>query len=242
MDTTWALDELANFLKLTELYRPSDPPGVVSFSARLSNRGKQAEIVASAQVIEQILDRVLPNWRMDVPDNRNERVNRWCQHIEAAQQAMSALQRHAEVQEKLGDNAPRLNAAHLHPWVWEGARSLWQSGHYREAVRAACAKINAETQNKLGRRDISETDLFNQAFSIDPPQPGKSRLRVMPNDDSPTFTSIHRGVRSFAEGCYAAIRNPISHTQGDLGEDEALEQIAALSVLARWVDDATLEK
>jgi hypothetical protein len=64
----------------------------------------------------------------------------------------------------------------------------------------------------------------------------------MPDDGSPTFASVHRGVRSFAEGCYVAIRNPISHTEGDLGEDEALEQLAALSVLARWVDSATLEK
>lgn len=46
----------------------------------------------------------------------------------------------------------------------------------------------------------------------------------MPDDGSKSFSSVHRGVRSFAEGCYAAIRNPISHIQGDLTEDEALEQ------------------
>lgn len=42
---------------------------------------------------------------------------------------------------------------------------------------------------------------------------------------------------AFAEGCYAAIRNPSSHdVQGDLEETDALEQLAALSVVARWID------
>ncbi|MDQ3153208.1 MAG: TIGR02391 family protein [Actinomycetota bacterium] len=151
------------------------------------------------------------------------------------------LQRQEEVTSNLGEDAPQLNAAHLHPWIWYGARSLWQTRHYREAVHAASVKLNAETQNKLDRSDISETDLFNQAFSIDPPQPGSPRLRVIPDDGSKTFKSVHRGVRAFAEGCYAAIRNPISHVQGELTEDQALEQLAAFSVLARWVDDASQE-
>lgn len=138
-------------------------------------------------------------------------MNRWCQHIETAQRVRTLLLRHTEIREKLGDNAPQLDADRMHPWIWDGARSLWQSGHYREAVRAACVKLNAETQNKTGRRDASETALFSQVFSVDPPQPGKPRLRVVPDDGSQTFTSLHRGVRTFAEGCFAAIRNPISH-------------------------------
>jgi hypothetical protein len=88
-------------------------------------------------------------------------------------------------------------------------------------VRAACVKINAETQNKLGRRNVTEKDLFVQAFTADPPQPGKPRLRVMADDGSQTFGSIHRGISNFAEGRFAAIRNPISHTEGDLDENEA---------------------
>ncbi|MBW4722382.1 TIGR02391 family protein [Saccharothrix obliqua] len=237
MDTTWAMQELDGFLTLAELQ-----PYAGFMGAAKGNRGRLEEIVASAQVVEQILDRVLPNWRTEVPDSRNKSVNRWCQHIEAAQRARTALRRQDEIRERLGDNAPQLDAARLHPWIWEGARSLWQSGHYREAVHAACVKLNAETQNKVDRRDISETDLFNQAFSVDPAQPGKPRLRVLPDDGSKTFSSVHRGVRCFAEGCYAAIRNPVAHTKGDLTEDQALEQLAALSVLARWVDTATLER
>jgi hypothetical protein len=92
----------------------------------------------------------------------------------------------AEIRENLGEDAPDLNASNTHRWVWDGARSLWQSGHFAEAVEAAARKLNAETQNKVGRRDISETNLFNQAFSDDPPLAGKSRLRLTSGDDGKT--------------------------------------------------------
>ncbi|MFF1414214.1 TIGR02391 family protein [Streptomyces sp. NPDC058289] len=243
MDTDWARKELAHFLELTALYRPEDAPGVVDFSPRLSNRGASDDIVASAQVVEQILDRALPRWRTEVPDDRNKRVNRWFQHREAAQRADVALRRAEEIRERLGDNAPLVSAAMMHPWVWEGARALWQSGHYREAVTAAARKVNAEAQNKLARRDLSETKLFQSAFSQNPAKPGEPRLRLGQDDGGDTFRSINRGAMAFAEGCFAGIRNPNSHEDGlaELAENEALEQLAAFSVLARWVDSATVE-
>lgn len=234
----WAEEQLDGFLHLTGLYRPPDPPGVLSFSSRLSTRGEEHEVVASAQVVEQILDRVLPGWRTYVSADRNESVNRWCQHREAAERARVALAREEEVRQNLGDDAPRLSASHLHPWIWEGARALWQSGHYREAVGAAARKVNAEAQNKLGRRDVSETDLFRQAFSLDAPTPSAPRLRLLPEDGSKTYRSIHRGAMAYAEGCYSGIRNPVAHSEGELSEEEGLEQMAALSVLARWIDRA----
>ncbi len=243
MDIAWAREELAQFLKLTELYRPDDPPGVFTVTSRRSNRGAQADIVVSAHVVEQILDRVLPRWRTEVPSDQNKTVNRWCQHREAAQRADAAMRRDAEVRARLGDDAPQLSAGVMHPWVWDGAKALWRSGHFREAVTAAARKVNAETQNKVGRRDLSETKLFQNAFSQSPPKAGEPRLRLMDDDGGDTFRSVHRGAMAFAEGCYAGIRNPNSHEDGlpELPEHEALEQLAAFSVLARWVDTASLE-
>jgi hypothetical protein len=242
IDVEWARGELSRFLELTELYRPSDPPGVVVFSTRKSNRGKPADIIASAHVVAQILDRVLPDWRTEVPASGNQRINRWYQHREAAQRADAALQRDAEIRERLGDAAPRLSAASLHSWVWSAAQALWRDGHIREAVTAAARKVNRETQNKVGRRDVTETALFQSIFSKDEPKPEQPRLRLMTDDGSDTFRSVQRGGAAFAEGCYAGIRNPNSHEDGlpELPQHEALEQLAAFSVLARWVDTATL--
>ncbi|MEU0700036.1 TIGR02391 family protein [Streptomyces bacillaris] len=239
IDIDRARGELANFLGLTDLR----PTGTLMSTIRKANHGTDSQIVASAQVVEQILDRVLPRWRTEVPDDRNKTVNRWCQHREAAQRADAVLLRDAEVRERLGDDAPQLSAAAMHRWVWEGARSLWGSGHFREAVTAAARKVNAETQNRVARRDVSETALFQSVFSKDAPKPGQPRLRLMADDGSDTFRSVHRGAMSFAEGCFAGIRNPNSHEDGlpELPEHEALEQLAAFSVLARWVDSAALD-
>lgn len=194
------------------------------------------KIAPAAQVVEQILDCVLPAWRTDIAEDTKKR---WQQHREAAKRAIAQLEREDELSEKLGDNAPTLDAGQFHRWVWEGARSLWQSGHFREAVRSAAVKLNAETQNKLATRDLAETALFQLAFSADAPASGKPRLRLPDDDDGKTACGVRRGVMAYAEGCFAAIRNPSSHdVQDELPEVEALEQLAAFSVLARWVDAA----
>lgn len=235
MDTNWVLKELSTFISLTELYRPPDPPGVSILGDSRRTRGARSDIVASAQVVEPILDRVVPEWRTSIAEDAK---GRWQQHREAAQRAVVQIERAAEVAEKLGDSSPMIRASDLHPWVWEGARSLWQSGHRREAVRAAAVKVNAEVQNKLGRRDVSEVSLLNEAYGG---TAGPGKLQLLGDDGGTTALSFRRGVRAFGEGCFAAIRNPASHdVQEELTEQEALEQLAAFSVLARWVEASEL--
>lgn len=121
------------------------------------------------------------------------------------------------------------------------ARVTGNHGHYHQAVMQAAIRINAETQAKLNRLDVSETALFNEAFSLHDPKRNVPRLRLMENDGSKTFENLHRGARAFAEGLYAAIHNPGMHVPHDGGEEQvALEQLAAFSLLARWVDKATV--
>ncbi|MFB8039231.1 TIGR02391 family protein [Streptomyces sp. NPDC056004] len=130
----------------------------------------------------------------------------------------------------------------MHPWVWGSVQGLWGSGHYRQAVGMAAVAVNAQSQAKLGRKDLSESKLLGEAFSIKPPEAGKPRLRLGPNDGSDTWRSRHEGAGAFARGVYSAIRNPIAHEQGDeLTESEAREKLGAFSLLAKWIDDATVE-
>jgi hypothetical protein len=49
------------------------------------------------------------------------------------------------------------------------------------------------------------------------------------------------GVMNFGVGCFKAIRNPLDHLPGDehdMSEQEALEQLAAWSLFARWIERA----
>lgn len=239
MNTEWAIAELDKFIGQTQMRRPDPVPGVVDLTGRMVTAANHEDITKQAHVVEQILDRVLTGWRDLEVSNKS---NRWNRHRAAALRAKEALLRDAEVRANLGEDAPDLSAAELHAWIWSGAKSLWHSGHYRESVEGAIKKLNAETQNKVGRRDVSETDLFKQAFSLDEPKAGRSRLRRMTDDGSDTYKSVQRGAMAFAEGVFAGIRNPLSHeADQELSEQEALEYLAALSVLARWVDGSSVE-
>jgi len=237
MNLEWARIELDKFIEQTVMRNASSANFI---TARDTTAASDVEVTKQAQVVEKILDRVLPKWRTEVPELSAH--NRWSRHREGAIRAREELGRDQEVRENLGENAPEISAEKLHPWVWSGARSLWQSGHYRSAVEDAAKKVNAETQNKVERRDVSETKLFQESFSERDPEPGKKRLRRMKPDGSDTYKSVQRGAMTLAEGIYAGIRNPFNHEDPrDIDEQIAVEYLAALSVLARWVDDASVE-
>lgn len=239
MDPEWAAAELDAFLRVTAQVVPHVGPGIAYFGTVM--QGSKTEASARAHVVEQILDRALPGWKKDRP--KTDKEFEWLR--DQASRGKAALQRQAELADKLGDNAPEMDASNLHPWAWDPGASFWNSGFYHQAVMQAAIRINAETQAKLGRVDVSEVAFFNEAFSLSEPKAGAARLRLAENDGSKTFENLHRGARAFADGLYTAIRNPGMHTPAptDGGEEQiALEQLAAFSLLARWVDQAHVEQ
>jgi Protein of unknown function (Hypoth_ymh) len=141
---------------------------------------------------------------------------------------------------RLAPDAPSLLADRFHPWVWDAARTFWESRHCRKAVDVAANAINARTQDKVTRRDIFDADLMNQVFT-DKPKPDQAFL-VLPEDHADqTIRSRQRALRPFAEGCFAGIRNPAAHEHGpEWDEQKALEYLAVLSVLARWIDECVV--
>ncbi|WP_345044092.1 TIGR02391 family protein [Georgenia daeguensis] len=240
MDPDWAINEIDLFLHTTDQVG-YDNSGGGAFIVGTHMRGSETEASQRAHVVEQILDRVLPGWSRDRPKGDSE--YNWLR--DQASRAKAALQRSTELAEKLGDNAPDMDAANLHPWAWDNGKSYWNTGHYHQAVMQAAIRINAETQAKLGRMDVSETALFNEAFSLDDPKEGAPRLRLMKDDGGKTYQNLHRGARAFADGLYTAIRNPGMHTPApsDGGVEQlALEQLAAFSLLARWIDQSDVDE
>ena len=144
----------------------------------------------------------------------------------------------------LGPSGPLLAAEGLHKWVWHAAVNLWGGGHYKQAVNAAAAAVEKQTQVKLDREDISGTKLYTEAFKLDT-RPGERRLRFTHLTEktangnlTESWKSAHQGAMNYGQGCAQGIRNMNAHGTGDPPEQEALEYLAALSVLARWVDTA----
>lgn len=155
------------------------------------------------------------------------------------------LLKHEAGYRRMLDEGPTLAANRLHGWVWHAAINLWDGGHFKQAVNAAAAAVEEQAQLKLDRGDLSGADLYTQAFKVDKigVKPDGPRLRFPHLDEltsdgkrNQDWTSAHQGAMNFGQGCALGIRNLNAHGTGELPEQEALEYLAALSVLARWVD------
>jgi uncharacterized protein (TIGR02391 family) len=143
----------------------------------------------------------------------------------------------AEAREKMRPDSPDLVADQLHPWVWKAAAPLWEAGSRQEAVHAAARSVNARLQQKLGRHDKADAKLCREAFSLNDPTADQPRLRFAGNRSSETWRSRQQGALDFSAGCFEAIRNPAAHVyELDIPEQVAMEQLGALSLLARWID------
>src|SRR5262249_53680 len=137
------------------------------------------------------LNRIAPGvrriLRVTAPDLGGQVHSRFlADHLGGERAVARALRLLATQDEGENNQDPRnpvLPSTELHPGVWAPAGGLWQSGKYRQAVHAAASAVNDFAQRKLGRRDVSDVKLMQEAFSTDPPKPSVMRLRC-PGDQS----------------------------------------------------------
>jgi uncharacterized protein (TIGR02391 family) len=145
------------------------------------------------------------------------------------------------VRRSRGTKTPVPAIDQLHPIVWKEAETRWKTKHRHDAVLAASKAVNAMLQQKVGRNDVSEVKLVQSTFSSNPPSTAEPRLRFPDIADQQTRDSTTAGVLQFGVGCFMATRNPIGHrpdNEHEIAEEEALEQLAAWSLFARWIDRA----
>jgi hypothetical protein len=131
---------------------------------------------------------------------------------------------------------PSLQVESFHPLVVGAASRLWRDGHRRLAIAAAAEALVTQVKSVLGRNELQDSALWQQAFSASEPEAGKPRLRWPGAHDDLTVKSMRDGLRQFAPGAQMTIRNPATHDAGEPDVQTALERLAVLSLLARWVD------
>lgn len=135
---------------------------------------------------------------------------------------------------------PHIGAEAMHPLIWGAASRLWRDGHARQAVAAAAEALITHVKSRTRRNDIAETSLWQETFSERPPEPGKPRLRWPGDPADRDVKSMNDGLRQFAPGAQMTIRNPSAHSTIEMPDQHALERLAVLSLLARWVDECEL--
>lgn len=245
MNRQWMRDQLTEYLALLEKYFSAQgPPLATTSTGQYTRRAVGPRTVSLAELrqreptVKEVLKRLDPT----LAEFKFETVGGKTDARNAAQRGLGILADMDDWAANLAPDAPTLPADQFHPWVWEAARTFWDSKHCRAAVDAAANAINAHTQNKVGRNDIADTDLMNQVFT-EQPKPGQTFLRLPGDPNDQTIKSRNRALRPFAEGCFAGIRNPAAHEHGlDWDEQKALEYLAALSVLARWIDECDVKQ
>lgn len=161
--------------------------------------------------------------------------------LDLVQRARGRLRTDSETREFVrGTRAPSMAADEFHEVVWSAAAKLWEDGHHSAAIQRAATFLNAHVQSLVSRTDVADQALMAQAFSTAGPEPGKPRLRWPGDDQDLTVRAMRSGLLSLSQGVYAAIRNPATHGIDDIPRQIALEQLATLSVLARWIDQCEL--
>jgi hypothetical protein len=160
----------------------------------------------------------------------------------AAGQLIGVLRDRNRVLNLLPPAGPTLAAAKLHERVWDVARHRWDDGHRLDAIRSAAAEVEQHLRAKVGIYDGDITRIVGESFNTKDPLPGQPRLRFSTSaPGSNDWTNAHEGASQFGRGVFMAIRNPLAHRNIEPEPQQALEYLAVLSVLARWIDDAHLE-
>lgn len=70
--------------------------------------------------------------------------------------------------------------------------------------------------------------------------PGRPRLRWPGDAKDCDVINLNDGLRFFAPGVQLLIRNTATHGTDDLGEQDAIDRLATLSLLARYVEACDL--
>lgn len=138
MDRAWMQQKLTEFRDLANEYLRT-PRVTGSLFAAAVNKDRprpdnedRAELRRREPTVKEILKRLDPelaNFNVDgMGGDKDAR--------DAADRGLGILAERDEWAGKLAPDAPALPADQFHPWVWQAAQTLWDSGHYRLAVQA----------------------------------------------------------------------------------------------------------
>jgi Protein of unknown function (Hypoth_ymh) len=215
----------------------SGPGGIQAAALRSSDEEIQKRLL----LVRQIAEDIAPELTAQVASHSLGGYSwEWHNVGTVVSQLTGVLEQDERRQAIFTPVGPSIAASQLHPWVWEASARLWDDGHRRMALQAAATAIEVQLKAKLGV-DRSGADLVTKAFTTTDPRPDEPRLRFAAFlEGTESWINAHEGAMFFAKGCIQRIRNLATHEAEEPVEQLALEELAALSVLARWIEEATV--
>lgn len=123
-----------------------------------------------------------------------------------------------------------LQSLSIHPRIADVSTTLYNDGHYSEAVFAASKALINMVKEESGRHDLDGASLMRTVFSRNNPVLAFNNLQDQSDMDE------QEGMMHLFEGAVLAIRNPRAHSFYSDSPDRALEYIALLSMLANRLE------
>jgi hypothetical protein len=124
-------------------------------------------------------------------------------------------------------------SAHLAEQMPDRVLPEWRTSDGRPAkVRHKARSNHLRDRAGAGIPALKHEQEMRPKLGNDAPQISAAKLQLW----------VRRGAMASAERTYAGNYNPFTHEDpSDVGEQIALEHLAALSVLARWVDESIVK-
>lgn len=234
MDRAWMKERLEQYLNLCEIYASAQRnSGYSSYTDSMRAVNHEAETLQPT--VERILQVLDPKFVADLLPLGYDMTN-----IDSRiRQALGILRDQEEWARRLSPDAPTLSAEGMHPLMWSAASPVWSTGQYRVAVQQAAVALSA-TVKKRARSTLSDRELVQQVFASEPPKDGQVRLHLPGERSDRSWQSRQQGLHLLAQGAFAGIRNIAAHDEVEWTEQQGLEHLAVLSVIARWADETRL--
>ena len=190
------------------------------------------QISRNRPVIEEIMREIDPDTAIDELNHKGSEG--FAAPIDQCDRLIGLIENAPLVRDIIGNPKPLLLCASgLEANVIKEAILQWKLGYYSEAVYQVYLKLERKAQQKLGEEKTG-THLWEKCFAAE------SGLEISGQiGTTETQKSERQGVQRLAQSVSLLIRNPIAHTPSDeknLSEEEALEYLAMLSSLSRWLD------
>lgn len=190
------------------------------------------QISRNRPIIEAIMRVIDPDTAIDQLNHKGS--ERFAAPIDQCDRLIGLIESAPLLQDIVGNPEPLLLCASgIDANAIEEVILRWRVGCYSDAVYQTYLKLERKAQQKLGEEE-SGTNLWEKCFAAE------GGLKISGQiGTAETQKSERQGVQKLAQSVSLLIRNPIAHTPSDeknLSEEEALEYLAMLSSLSRWLD------
>ena len=127
----------------------------------------------------------------------------------------------------------------MHPMIRNTSEKKFFDGHYADSVESAFKEIDSRLKKlylKHKEKDLTGKSLMLHIFNLE--NKSNQRLLAFNKLDTQSEKNVQEGFMNIFAGAMQAIRNPKSHANLDITQDDAVDKLMLASMLMKKIDEA----